>query len=197
MFTVDPEREGEIFHVGQVLDPAEAVSLGNTILQTIDKYDPDDMQTSVISSRNHRSPSEEQPYLLDPSLLDAENQHSIDQSSSVLVSTVRNREQITEPLQIVSGILVGAIDIWHIDGEPDYRMLINLGREETTLHVATAWDKTITTIPKPAKAFTSLDLKSGEGVVIDNMCPRGQQVPHAGIRQEGRVLLRHTLTLPA
>lgn len=208
---MEKTRTGEIMRIGRVIDAGVATGLGRPLLALYEKY----CKQSNLYGNGTLYPIDSAIDATEPSLVhpaaDAISLplESFNQYRSLLNGfrdRARGYVEHDEPV-VGADFLFGraAGGKWHIDGEFDYRELINISGFPIALLVATDWSDTglgkdwLNTTIEPGEepaSYKSLSYSPGQAVSINNFCPISEQIPHLGSGEEHKVLLRMIASNP-
>lgn len=202
------EVPGEIIHAGEILDPAKAQVLGDTVLAVFKDYisQPTTPYAEIGSLNIIPSATKESSYdtsqRCNSISLGIDDQTVVNEGIEKFASLLRNGG-VTSDLDTDADFFVGTAGggDWHFDGRREYRLLVNLASTPLGLLIAKVWDERDyedffgedrfrKNGPSDPTRIEQIDYDSGEGVLLDNMREARLQVPHAGVRADGKVFMR-------
>lgn len=178
-------RGGATVCIGQVLDPDQAIALGQ-LGQRFSRLQPGQDSLGFPSRR-----------VLIEEVSETEDQLDLMKGvGRFLDKLVESRGYSAEVSEV--DVLVGAAvrGEWHIDRIHDQRVLVNISEFPIYLDVATEWNGREWVDPLRGEdspypsSYERISYLPGEAVLIDNMRNPVEQVPHRGSTQPGKILLR-------
>jgi hypothetical protein len=204
-------RKGEIIELDRVIEPAIATSLGDSILRIYREY----CKRHYLSGDGTLYAGESPTELAEDTLaVGGTNLVNLSADSCALHRSLLDdfRQRAVDYVECAEPVVSGDFFIgraaggrWHIDGEFDYRELINLSEFPISLFVADEWGGTglgsgwLNTILdsglEPA-SYSQITYAPGEGVGINNYCAISEQVPHLGSSEEDKLFFRMIATNP-
>ena len=201
-------RIGSIEHAGQLIDPDQAIALGDAVRaqhdSNIDLHsswygNPAGQYYHIDSVENAPATGEDDDF--SRTIYLAEGELAIVKTAGEKFGEIASKKLNPQKTVISSDILVGtgATGMWHTDGGEDYRGLVNISPAmlgllamvpsdvPTQLRCGFEWN----TSRGPAlERQQGILFFPGEVVAIDNITVPSLQIPHAGVPKSEKILLR-------
>lgn len=190
METAPLSVSGEIVRAGRIIEEADAIDLGRSILDVANSYD---YTLNTVRSRRQKTARVHES--VNSVRLGAKERETVAQAQAAFRDFVKTTSiRRAEPVHTDFFFNAAVDGMWHTDVRGDLRLLVNTSSFPISLKVAKEWEWN-RDLMFGAEDFTPADYETlvygpGEGVTLNNLRTPPDQTPHAGSTEPGKVFMR-------